>query len=61
MACFCRTTWRYLSSAFKKQMLSNEHSFNKYQSASYIPDFAPDTEDAMNTPTIYFEECILRT
>lgn len=41
MAYFCRT-WQYLSSAFKKQMLSDEHSINKYQSASYPPDSVLD-------------------
>lgn len=35
-------------------MLCDEHSFNKYRSASYA-DSVPDTEDAINTPAMLLQ------
>ena len=52
MAYFCRTVWQCLSRAFKKQILFDEHSFKKYQSASYAPDSVLGTGDTINNPAI---------
>ena len=48
MAYFCRTVWQYLSRAFKKKVLFDKHSCNKYQIASYAPDSGRGYRETIN-------------
>lgn len=52
MGYFCRIVWQYLSRAFKKQVLFDKHSCNKYQIASYAPDSVRGTRETINNQII---------